>query len=144
MPNISPAEICFGIWSTVDRAVDVALPSGFSQTGTWSSADEVVRVGVAEVRGHGVAAVLGQDRGRGAVDLGECLVPGRLDQLAVAPDQRSRQPVGVGVELLDPVGLGADEAVAEDVLGVAAHLDHLVPSVSISRPQVASQNGQVR
>ena len=86
---------------------------------------QVVRVRVADVDGHGVAAVLGQQRRQAPVDLLERLVPGRLDQLAVAPDQRRGQAVGVLVQLLEPERLGADEAVAEHVLLVAADRHHL-------------------
>ena len=81
-------------------------------------------MGLPDVHGRGVAAVRLEDGGEAAVDLLEGLVPGGLAQLAVAPDQRGGQPVGVLVELLQPVRLGADEAAAEHVLAVAAHGGH--------------------
>jgi hypothetical protein len=67
-------------------------------------------------------AVLGQHRRQAAVDLGECLVPGRGLEAPVAPDQRRRDPVGVIVEGRDARALRADEAGAQDVVGVAANL----------------------
>ena len=66
-------------------------------------------------------------------------------QLAVAAHQRRGQAVGVLVQLLQAGGLGADEALAEHVLAVAAHRrPRGRPRASTSRPQVASQKGQVR
>jgi hypothetical protein len=46
--------------------------------------------------------------------------PARLAQLAVAAHERAPKPVGVLVQGLEAVCLGADEAAAEDVVGVAA------------------------
>ena len=91
---------------------------------------QVVRVRVAHVDGHGVPAVLVEDRREPALDLLERLLPAGLDQLAVAAHQRGGQPVRVLVELLEPERLGADEAAAEDVVGVAAHRHHL-PSLGL-------------
>ena len=53
-------------------------------------------------------------------DDGERLVPGGLGQHAVAADQRPRQPVGIVVEFGEAGALRADEALAEDVVAVAA------------------------
>ena len=82
-------------------------------------------VGVADVGGDGVAAVLAQDRGEAAIDLGERLVPGgRLELLRCGvADERRREAVGILVQRLEAVRLGAEEAAAEDVVGVAADLD---------------------
>ena len=81
---------------------------------------------VADVGGHRVAPVARQDRGEAAIDLGEGLVPAGLAQLAVAADQGSGEPVRVLVQLLQPVGLGTDEAAAEHVVAVAAHGGHAI------------------
>ena len=89
---------------------------------------QVVGVGVAHVRAHGVAAVLGQDGGEALVDHPERLVPRGLGQLAVgAAHQRRAQPVGVGAQVLQAGGLRAQEALAEHVLLVTAHLHDLAP-----------------
>jgi hypothetical protein len=65
-----------------------------------------VGVGVADVDRDRVLAVLDQQSGQAPVDFLKGLVPARLGQLTVAADQRRGQPVGVFVELLEPVGLG--------------------------------------
>jgi len=79
--------------------------------------------GVAEVRGQRVAAVFGFDLAEALVDERERLVPRHLVEPAVrASQQRRTQPVGVLVELGDRGALGADEALAEDVVRVAADL----------------------
>ena len=58
----------------------------------------------------------------------ERLVPGGLREAAVGLlDERRAQPVGVLVQVLQAGRLRADEAVAEDVLLVAADLDDLAP-----------------
>ena len=44
----------------------------------------------------------------------------------IAPDERRPEPVRILVERLQPVGLGAEEAAAEDVVGVARDLDDLI------------------
>ena len=87
---------------------------------------EAVGGGVAEVDGDRVAPALGERRGEAAVDLRQRLLPARLDELAVAADERRGQPVGVLVERLQALRLRADEAVAEDVVVVAADRDDLV------------------
>ena len=69
---------------------------------------------------------LGEDPAEALFDERQRFLPARLDQLALAADQRSLQPVRVGVELTDARALRADEAAAEDVVGVAADLDDLV------------------
>ncbi len=87
---------------------------------------EVVGRRVPDVHGGGVPAVFLEDGGEAAVDLLEGLVPGGLAQLAVAPHERSGEPVGVLVELLEPVCLRADEPAAENVVAVTAHGGHAV------------------
>jgi hypothetical protein len=80
---------------------------------------------VAEVDRGGVAAVLVEDGGQAAVDLLERLVPGGRLELAggAVADERGAQTIGVLVQRLEPVRLGAEEAAAEDVLLVSADLE---------------------
>jgi hypothetical protein len=87
---------------------------------------QVVGVRVAHVHGHRIATVLLQDRPHATIDLLESLVPARLLERPVATDQRRPQAVRVLVQLLDPVGLRADEAAAEDVGAVAADRHHVM------------------
>jgi hypothetical protein len=108
------------------RREDVPRPERAQQHGVVCQEGEVVGSRVPHVRRHGVPAVLLQDGGEPAVDLLERLVPGRLSQLAVATDQGCGQAVGILVELLQPVGLRAQEAAAEDVVAVAADRGHLL------------------
>jgi len=70
-----------------------------------------------------------------AFDLGKGLVPGRLDQAAVAPDQRRAQAVGVFVQVLQRRALGADAPRMPTMRS---------PCVRTSSPQQASHNGQMR
>ena len=124
-PNISAAGDLLGELVDAGGAEDVARPERLDHRPQVDQAVERVRVRVAEVDGGRVAVAVGEDRAEAGVDLGERLVPGRLDELAVAADEGRREPVGVRVELADAGALRADEAVAEDVVGVAADLDDL-------------------
>jgi hypothetical protein len=89
----------------------------------------LVRRGVADHRGHRVAPVA-LDQGRqAALDLGEGLVPGRLDEAAVALDARRAQPIRVFVQFLQRHRLGAQVAGAERVALGAADREHLAAVV---------------
>ncbi|CAM5688314.1 hypothetical protein SALBM217S_03192 [Streptomyces griseoloalbus] len=79
-----------------------------------------VDVGVAEDDADGVGAVPFDDSAQSRGDGVEGLLPGGLAQLSVDADERGAQPVGVGVHLGEGGALGADEALAEDVVAVAA------------------------
>ena len=120
------------------------MPSALASTPAVDQCVEIVRIRIAEVEGGGVPPMLGEDRCKAAVDLGEGLIPGRFLEIRAVSDQRRPDAIRVLVQGLEPVALGADEAVAEDVVGVA--LDPVTtPSATVSsRPQVASQSGQVR
>jgi hypothetical protein len=88
-------------------------------------------VRVAQVHRHGVGTVLCDDGLQPGLDDLESLLPGGRDVGAVSLDKRGAQPIRVFVELAEGRALGADETVAEDIVAVT------------SRPQVASQRGQV-
>ena len=82
---------------------------------------EVVHIRVAQVDGHGVTAVLLDDRRQPALDLGKRLVPRRRVQLAVvAPDHGRAQTVRILVQVLERGALGTDVALAPRILTVAA------------------------
>ena len=119
-PNISAADSSLGRWSTVLAVYTFRDPIGLHQRLAVEHPGERVGVGIAEVHGDGVAPVVLDDRRQAALDLGERLVPRRVDELAVAAHQRGAQPVGVLVELLERRSLGADEPVAEHVVTIAA------------------------
>jgi hypothetical protein len=107
------------------RREDVLGAEGADEPGEVDEHAQAVRRGVAEIQRGGVATVLLEDRLQPGVDLGERLVPGRLAQLAVAPDHRRAEAIRILVELLEPVRLGTEEAAAEHVVGIAADRDHL-------------------
>ncbi len=105
------------------RREDVARAERLQQDAPVEERAERVGGRVADVRGQCLAAVLGLDVAEALVDERERLVPGDLVEPAVrASQQRRAQPVGVMVELGDRGALGADEALAEDVVRVAADL----------------------
>ena len=122
VPNISPAETCLGIWSTVVAEKTLRVPERLHERPPVEQGVEVVGVRVAEVDGDGVAAVLVEQRPQAAVDLREGLVPRDLLEAGAGAHQRRADPVRVLVQRLQREALGADEAVAEDVLCVAADL----------------------
>ena len=105
---------------------DVARPSASQEHAAVDERREVVRGRVAEVDGDGVAAAVGEDRGEAAVDLGERLVPGDRLEVARRRATQRRAQRGRGPRAA-PSGraLRADEAVAEDVVLVAADPEHL-------------------
>ena len=121
-PNIRPTATCFGIWSTEEALKMLRRAERLEQRPQVDRPVQGVGVRVAEVGADRVAVAVGEDRAEAGVDRLEGLVPARLDQLAVAADQRRREPVGVGVQLAEAGALRADEALAEDVVGVAADL----------------------
>ena len=84
------------------------------------AARDRVRVRVAEYTPTDVPPCLAHDVAQPVGDACERLVPRRLGQHAVTPDQRSCQPVGIVVQLGEARALRADEAGAEDVITVAA------------------------
>ena len=61
-PNISPALTCLGIWSTVERGVDVLRAERAQPDRPVRERGQVVRVRVADVDGDRVAPVLGEQR----------------------------------------------------------------------------------
>ena len=65
-------------------------------------------------------AVLGSEGHESPLDLGEGLVEAHLFEHAVAPHERTPEPVGVVVEVLECRTLRAEEAVAAHVVAVAA------------------------
>jgi hypothetical protein len=97
---------------------------------------------VADVGGDGVAAVLLEDGGEAPVDLLEGLVPGRLDELAVASGVVSRS--GSSCSSFSPCAFGQMKPwLKTSSLSPRTEITRSPSSVT-SRPQVASPNGQVR
>ena len=70
---------------------------------------EVVRVGVPEVHGDCVSAVLLKDRREPLLDLGQRVTPCGRGQLPVEAHERRAQPVGVVMECAQRASLGAEE-----------------------------------
>ena len=87
--------------------------------------------GIAEVDPDRVGAVGLDDRRQAPGDLLKRLVPGRGAQLAVAAHKRRAQAVGILLQRAQAGALGADEALGEDVVAVAADL--LEPAVLVER-----------
>ena len=85
----------------------------------------VVHGGVADVDGDRIPPVAGLHVEQPGGDLVQGLLPAHLLPLAAAPAQRPPQAVGVHVDLLEGLGLDAQEAAAERVQGVAADGQHL-------------------
>src|SRR5690606_15278725 len=79
-----------------------------------------VDVGVAQDDTDGVRAVPLDDGPYSGGHGVERLLPGGLAQFAVDADERAAQPVGIGVQGAEGRALGADEALAEHVVAVAA------------------------
>jgi len=88
VPNMSPADTCFGIWSTVLAEYTFRVPSARSSTWAVEAERHAVRARVAEVDGHGVAAVRAEDWPEAPVDLGEGLVPRRRLEGAAPAHER--------------------------------------------------------
>ena len=86
-PYMSPDDTCRGIWSTVDRREDVPRAERVQQRAYPEQGPERVDVRVAEVDTDGVRPVFGDDGVEPAVDLGERLVPRRLDVAFAATDR---------------------------------------------------------
>jgi hypothetical protein len=85
--------------------------------------NEVVNVRIAEIHRARVASVGVQQRRQALGDSAEGLLECGLAEPARFLDQRLAKPVRVLVKRLRRHPLGAQEASAEDVLGVAANLD---------------------
>jgi hypothetical protein len=112
----------------VDRAgrVHVARPERLRQHAHIEQRGEVVRAGVADVHSRRVAPARLEDRAEAFRDHREGLVPAGRQELAAAAHERRAHTVGVLVEVLERDALRAEEAVAEDVVAVAADRGHRV------------------
>ena len=131
VPNISPEANCFGVLVDRGGGVDVARSERLEEHAAVEHRGEVVGRRVADVDAHGVAPVLAQDRRQPLVDLREGLVPADgLEVPARGAAHRGAQAVGILVQGLQRHALGAEEAVREDVLGVAADGRHVAVATS--------------
>ena len=142
-----PADTCLGIWSTVRGREDVARAERLQQHAPVEQRVEVVGVRVAEVDGRPRRGRARSRIGvrRRSISANASSQDDLLESVTRVADERRAEPVGVLVQLLQRGALGADEAVAEDVLRVAAdRRSPGRPSSVSSSPQVASQSGQVR
>ena len=109
-------------------------------------AAHVVDRRVAEVQGHGVAAVGVPDPAQAHLDGGEGLVPGDRTPAVAVLHQRRPEPVRVLVELLERRALGADEPMAEHIVPVAPDPLDRVPLQRDLQPagRLAERAGPVR
>ncbi len=105
--------------------VDVDRGERAQQDGVVELAGEVMDGGIAEVDGDAVAAMLGKDGSEAAVNLGERLVPGDLAPGLAGADHRRAHAVGIAMQLFEGIGFGADVAVREDVVLIAANGEDL-------------------
>ena len=104
---------------------DVARPQPFGQARAVEQQADLVRCWIAEGDGKGVGIASRLQRRHAPLDLGIGFVPGGLDKLPVAFDQRRAQAVGGVVQVLDRDTLGADVAGGEHVPALAAHRGHV-------------------
>ena len=81
--------------------------------------------GIAHYSRDRVAPVAFHHVGKTVLDFGECFLPGRFDEAAVALDKRHTQPIGVLVQVLERRALRADETPAEDIIRIGADTCHL-------------------
>jgi hypothetical protein len=112
----------------VDRAgrVHVPRPERLGQHPHVEQRREVVRTRIADVQRRRVAAAGLEDRPQPLGDDRIGLVPARRHELAVAAHERPAHAVGILVQVLERDSLRAQEAVAEDVVAVAADRGHRV------------------
>jgi hypothetical protein len=102
------------------RGVDVPRAERAEERARIEHELEVVGGGIAHVDGDGVAPVVLQDARDVPVDLGERVVPCHLVPGRVAADHRGAKPIGIAVERGQRRALGADVAVRQHVVVVAA------------------------
>lgn len=105
-------------------AEDVARAQGLEQTGVVKHQPDLVSAGVAGHRGHAVAPMLRLHGLQAAFDLGVGLLPTGRFEASVAFDQWLTQAVGVFVQVFQRGALGADVALAEHIIGLAADAGH--------------------
>ena len=122
------------------RAEHVARAGGAQQALHVQSETQPMHVRVAQRERERIAAMLGHQRWQPARDLGVGLVPGRLDEAAVALDQGLAQAIRVVLQVFQRHRLRAQVAVAEHVLLVAADGDdaRLRPVPDTVRAQAAA------
>ena len=143
-PNISPADICFGIWSTVDAEYTFCEPSTRSHAGPWMSADRLCAFGLPRYTATAFfpcSAIRGASR--------RSISSNASSQLAStsSPSRRISGVVrrsGSSWSCLIPYAFGQMKPWLKTSSASPRTETTSLPSVSISRPHVASQNGQVR
>ena len=107
------------------RGVDVPCQAPSRARGRRSVRRDCAHSGCRD-RGRRNLSMFGEDRCKAAVDLSKCLIPCRFLKSG-AFDQWRPDAIRVLVQGFEPVALGADEPVAEDVVGVALDLrDHAI------------------
>ena len=83
-------------------------------------------------RGDRVRPVLVADPQQLGGDMAQGVVPGRLDQLAAAPDQRAGEPIGRTDEAVGEATLDAGVAAIHRTLAVRLHeRDRVIPGVDV-------------
>src|SRR5262249_9988516 len=78
---------------------------------------------IAAVHSDGVFPVARPDAGQGRGDVGIGFVPRDLGPSGRRTPHRAPEPIGIVMELLEPVRFRADEAARERIVGVAANGD---------------------
>jgi hypothetical protein len=88
--------------------------------------------------------VFGQEGQQAALDFRKGLVPAGRHQFTIAAHEWRAQAVGVFVQVLQRVALGADLAVAADIVVGASDAGDLRAVCAHPEPAVASHSGQLR
>ena len=142
-----PSATCLGIWSSVLAEYTCRVPRPRMISGTYSEPAMVCAFGLPAYTATDEPPCSAEHGAESRRDRREGLVPADLDQFAVPANQRTGQPVRIAVEFAETRALRADEARAEDVVAVTAGARSpgaRCRRLSSVRPQVASQNGQIR
>ena len=91
-----------------------------------------------------ISSMLRDDWRQTALNFCECFFPSGFHEAAVSLDQRFAQAVRIFMQIFECYAFRTQIAAAEDVGSVSANAFTRPSATVISRPQQASQKGQIR